>query len=179
MKRIVFFFTIFTCFGWGLFAQPALEDGEENGRLLNSAELRNEKWYYDLDEALSEPEKVYKLSLTDQKMKTLSADIGNLKNLQMLSLSNCGLKHIPVEIAQCNRLQMISMYNNKLKYLPIEFRELQKLEVLYLGRNRLTEMPLWVGGLGKLKRLDISRNRITPEELTYIKRILPRATVTY
>lgn len=178
MKRIVFLLTIFTCLGWGLYAQPSPDEGGEE-RLRNAAELRDAKWYYDLDEALSEPEKVYKLSLADQNLKELPAEIGNLKNLQMLSLSNCKLKSVPEEIRHCTHLQMISLYNNKIKYLPIEFRELRNLEILYLGKNKLIEMPLWIGGLGKLKRLDISLNRISPQELIYIRRMLPKADVTY
>lgn len=176
MKRIFLFFIVSTFLSLPLFSQT---EGNDSGRLLAPSELRDVGWFYDLDSALANPSKVYKLSLTGQKMKTLPAEVGTLTNLQLLSLSECGLKSLPDELSNCKNLQMISLYHNKLKFLPVFFREFTKLEVLYLGQNRLVEIPIWVGGLGKLRRLDVSRNPITPAELNYIRNMIPRADVTY
>lgn len=176
MKRIFLFFIVSTFLSLPLFSQPG---GNGSGRILNAAELREAGWFYSLDSALANPDRVYKLSLSGQKMKTLPAEIGTLTNLQMLSLSECGLKSLPDELAKCKKLQMISLYHNKLKFLPPYMREFSKLEVLYLGQNRLTEIPIWVGGMGRLRRLDVSRNPITPSELNYIRNMIPKADVTY
>lgn len=159
-------------------AQPD-SSGFHPGHPLNADQLREEKWYYSINDALANPADVYKLSLTDQALKTLPAEIGQLKNLQILNLSNCKLKTIPAEIKELKNLQSLSLYNNKLKFIPLEFRELDHLEVLYLGKNKLTELPIWMGGLGQLRRLDISRNRITPLEIIYIKNLMPKVQLTY
>ena len=176
MKKILLFSFAFILLSLPALAQP---NGDQNGRILSASQLRDKSWYYDLDSALANPDKVYKLSLSDQQLKSLSPEIGKLKNLQVLNLSNCGLKALPEEIRELRHLQMLSLYGNKLKFIPYEFRELSKLEVLYLGRNRLTTLPVWVGGLGKLRRLDVSRNRMTPAEIIAIRNMMPRVDITY
>lgn len=147
--------------------------------ILNTTQLDNQRWYYDLDSALANPDKVYKLSLIDQKIKVLPEDFGKLRNLQILNLSNCKLKKLPLEIKECKNLQMISLYGNKLKFLPAEMRELKQLEILYLGSNKLFELPQWFGTLSKMRRLDISRNPLTPADVSNAKRMLPKADITY
>ncbi|MEM0997539.1 MAG: leucine-rich repeat domain-containing protein [Bacteroidota bacterium] len=175
MKRVAVLF-----FAFSLLSLPLLAQNEgSNGRLLSASQLRDKNWFYDLESALADPDKVYKLSLSDQQLKALPPEIGKLKNLQVLNLSNCGLKALPIEIKNLKHLQMLSLYGNKLKFIPPEFRELSKLEVLYLGRNRLTFLPVWVGGMGRLRRLDISRNRITPDEVIAIRNMMPRVDLTY
>lgn len=159
----------------GLAAQTPVS-GDRN--LLNTAQLDNQRWYYDLDSALANPDKVYKLSLIDQKIKVLPAEFGTLRNLQILNLSNCKLKRVPAEIKNCKNLQMISLYGNKLKFLPPEMRELKQLEILYLGNNKLVEVPQWFGTMSRIRRLDISRNRLTPADVANVKRMLPRADIT-
>jgi Leucine-rich repeat (LRR) protein len=144
--------------------------------ILNTAQLDKQPWFYNLDSALANPEKVYKLALSDSKVKELPAEFGKLRNLQM---SNCGLKAVPHEIKECKNLQMISLFGNRLKVLPAEMHELKKLEILYLGQNKLFEIPDWFGTMGQLKRLDISRNNITPADVMAVRRMLPHCEITY
>lgn len=146
--------------------------------LLNNTQLDNQPWFHNLDSALANPDKVYKLSLIDQKIKVLPEEFGNFKNLQVLNLSNCKLKRVPVEIKACKNLQIVSLYGNKIKFLPPEMRELKNLEILYLGKNKLIELPQWLGSMIKLRRLDISRNRLTPADVGNAKRMLPKADIT-
>ncbi len=148
-------------------------------RPLNPAELREKGWFYDLDSALATPENVYKLSLTGQDLKSLPPEIGTLKNVQILNLSENKLKNLPDEIFELKKVQMISLYKNKLRYIPNEFKDLRRLEALYLGANKIIEIPLWMGGMSRLRRLDVSRNPISPQELIYIRRMMPRCDVTY
>jgi Leucine-rich repeat (LRR) protein len=176
MKKSIFFlfFAVITAFGLG--AQTTA--GNEHP-MLNTAQLDKEPVYTDLDSALANPDKVYKLSLMDQKIKVLPAEFGQFKNLQILTLSNCKLKAIPLEIKECKNLQVVTLYGNKLRVLPVEMRELKHIEVLYLGRNRLLEIPNWFGTLNKIRRLDISRNGLTPADVANAKRMLPKAVITY
>lgn len=176
MKSVFLLFAIVFCSLGSIFAQV---DTEKNGVLLNTLQLESEPTYTDLDSALANPEKVYKLSLEGQTFKTLPPEFGTLVNLQILNLSHCKIKELPLEIKDCTHLQMISLYHNKLRYLPAEMHELKNLEILYLGNNKLFEMPRWFANLRQLRRLDISHNRMTPAEVSAAKRMLPKAEVTY
>lgn len=169
MKKLVLF-GAFLGFAFLSFAQD---------KLLTPNQLEVEKWYTSLDEALLNPDKVYKLSLEGKKLDTLPPDIVKLKNLQMLNVNRNKLTTLPSEIGKLTNLQFISAYRNKLNYLPADMANLKNIETLYLGRNRLADMPLWVGGLGKLSRLDLSYNRLTPDALDYIRKNLPKCDVTY
>jgi Leucine-rich repeat (LRR) protein len=173
MRRL--FFTALLFIG----AASAFAQEGDSLRLLNDIELQQEKWYYSLDEALMNPEKVYKLSLTDTKLKGgLPVEITQFKNLQILTVSNCKLKSLPAEIGELTHLQRVSLYKNKLRVLPEELRKLHNLQVLYLGKNKLTTIPMWVGGLGKLRRLDLSYNPLSPLELQYVKDLCKKVEVT-
>lgn len=173
MKKYFWLLTMLTFVSLSGFSQSFSD------RPLNPAELREEPWFYDLDSALATPEKVYKLSLTQQDLKSLPPEIGELKNVQILNLSENKLKSLPDEVFELKKVQFISLYHNKLRYIPNQFKDLRRLEVLYLGANKIVEIPLWMGGMAKLKRLDVSRNPISPQELIYIRRMIPRADVTY
>lgn len=173
MKKYVSLLIFMTAFALTGLSQTTTD------RLLSPSELRNEPWYYDMDSALSNPDKVYKLSLTQQKLKVIPVEIGDLKNLQILNLSENKIKEIPTEIGQLEKLELLSLYKNKLRYIPDEFKNLKSLKALYLGANKLTEIPIWMGGMGKMRRLDVSRNPVSPQELIYIRRLMPKADVTY
>lgn len=171
---------ILTCIAIMAFALPLLaQTGGGDRPILSNAQLEKQPTFDNLDSALANPDAVYKLSLTDQKLKTLPADFGNLRNLQTLNLSNCKLKSIPFEIRECKNLQVVSLYGNKIRFIPAEMRELKNLEILYLGRNRIIEVPMWLGTLTKLKRLDLSLNPLTPADVANAKRMLPKAHITF
>jgi Leucine-rich repeat (LRR) protein len=176
MKKSFFLLLFAVCAAFRLLAQPAPSNDHP---ILNTAQLDNEPTYDNLDSALAHPEQVYKLSLSDQVIKTLPKEFGGFRNLQILNLSNCKLKAIPLEIKECKNLQMISLYGNKIRVLPTEMRELKQLEILFLGKNKLMEIPTWFGTMTKLRRLDISRNALTPADVSNARRMLPKAEITF
>ena len=147
--------------------------------LLNADQLRREKWFYGMNEAMREPEKVFKLSLKDNKMKNFIPDILRFTNLQVLNLAGNKLKEIPEQISQLENLQVLILLDNKLKTLPDGIKDLNNLNELYLGSNRLSEIPAWVGGLSKLRALDVSYNELTPYEIELLKYRLPKCRVTH
>ena len=168
------------CFALGLFAGlHAQGNPQGHNKVLNAQELGRQPWFYNLDSALVNPEKVYKLSLDGQKIKSLPAEIGQLVNLQVLNLSDNKLKTLPVELGDLKNQHILSIYNNKLRWLPSELTNLENLQVLYLGRNRLTGLPVWITKFRSLRRLDISINPITPLEMQYIRNMLPRTDITF
>jgi Leucine-rich repeat (LRR) protein len=175
MKKSFFLLMFAMCATLQLAAQTAVSSDRP---ILNTTQLDQQPWFYNLDSALANPDKVYKLSLIDQKIKELPAEFGSLRNLQVLNLSNCKLKAIPHEIKECKNIQTMSLYGNKIRVLPPEMRELKQLEILYLGKNKLMELPAWLGTMTKIRRLDISRNALTPADVSNAKRMLPKADIT-
>jgi Leucine-rich repeat (LRR) protein len=176
MKKSYFLLLFAVCAAFRLLAQPVTATEHP---ILNTTQLDMQRTYDNLDSALANPEKVYKLTLTKQKIKMLPEEFGTLVNLQQLIISECKLKEIPMQIKSCKNLQMIVFSSNKIRVIPVEMRELKNLEILYLGKNKILEIPNWMGTLTKLRRLDISRNAITPADVANARRMLPKADVTY
>ncbi|MEZ4828227.1 MAG: leucine-rich repeat domain-containing protein [Bacteroidia bacterium] len=161
----------------GMSANPELAG--PTSPLLNPHQLEREKWFYSMDEAMRQPEKVFKLSLKNKKLKYIPAEISRFPNLQVLNLSENKLKTLPDELADLQHLQVLILTNNKIKNLPDSMRELENLTQLYLGRNQLVEMPAWVGGFSKLRTLDLSFNLLTTYEIELVAARLPKCNVTH
>lgn len=151
----------------------------EAGPLLSASQLERKKWFYSIDEAMRDPNNVYKLSLQDTDLKFFPMEVKRFPNLQVLNLSNNKIKTVPVEIAELGNLQVLILANNKLRALPDEMKELANLQSLYLGRNRFIQIPAWVGGLSKLRHMDLSYNNLTSYEVDLVRQRLPRCEVTH
>ncbi|MEO0470682.1 MAG: leucine-rich repeat domain-containing protein [Bacteroidota bacterium] len=145
---------------------------------LADKQLKREKVYYSIGEAMRNPDEVYKLSLMDQKLKQFP-DIYRFRHLQVLNLSNNKIKEIPAEIERLPNLTAVILHNNKIRILPDEMKTLNNLRAMYLGKNRIATMPAWVGGLSKLRKLDLSYNLVTQYEIELIRFRLPRCEVTH
>lgn len=152
----------------------------EAGPLLNAEQLQRAQWFYSMTEAMRDPSKVYKLSLTRQKLKRLPMDvIMRFPNLQVLNVSQNKIKEIPDEITRLKNLQILILHHNKLRNMPAGMRDLNELRELYLGYNKFIQMPAWVGGLGKLRRLDLTSNQLTLLDIEQVQKRLPRCEVTH
>lgn len=149
------------------------------GPLLNTEQLERQKWYYSLQEAMREPEKVYKLSLRGEDLSFFPLEVTRFPNLQVLNLSANKIRVIPPAISELNNLQVLILANNKIKYLPDAMGEMENLEQLYLAGNKLVMVPAWEGGLSKLRRLDLTYNRLTQYEIDLIQQRLPRCQVSH
>lgn len=150
---------------------------EENLSILDARQLAREPWFYSLDEAMRQPDKVYKLSLQHQQLKELPPEIIRFQNLQLLNLSHNKLKDVPESIGSLSRLQVLWLSHNRLNTLPEDMKLLQQLETLYISNNRLTQIPAWVGGLGKLREMEVSSNFLTTYELDMLEKRLPRCAI--
>ncbi|MDX2248746.1 MAG: leucine-rich repeat domain-containing protein [Bacteroidia bacterium] len=161
----------------GISANPELSG--PTSPILNGHQLEREKWFYSIDEAMREPQKVFKLSLKNKNMKFLPAEISRFPNLQILNLSDNNLKTLPDELSELEHLQVLILHNNRLRELPASMRELENLTQLYLGRNKLVEVPVWVGGFSRLRTLDLSFNHLTTYEIELVAARLPKCQVTH
>lgn len=146
---------------------------------LSGMQLQREKWYYSMDEAMRNPDKVYKLSLKGEGLKYFPTEITYFRNLQVLNLSDNKIKEIPSSIGDLKNLEVVILAQNKIRVLPDEMAELDNLVKLYLASNKLVDMPAWVGGLGKLRLLDLAYNAMTDYDIALVEYRLPRCVVTH
>ncbi|WNJ16077.1 leucine-rich repeat domain-containing protein [Pontibacter sp. G13] len=147
--------------------------------MLSARQLDNAVWYYSMDEAMREPEKVVKLSLKKKHLKRFPQELSRFPNLQVLNLSHNKIKELPNDISQFHNLQVLILSHNKIRSLPDAFRDMDNLKELYLGFNRLMAVPAWVGGLSKIEHIDLTRNNITTYEIERLKAKLPTCEITH
>lgn len=143
------------------------------GQLLDTASLLASPIYDNLQEALQNPDKVYRLDLRRNKLKTFPMEILKLKNLQELDLSKNNLKELPEEIGTLTNLQVLNISGNKLQYLPDSIGELKNLKKFVGSRNSLVALPKRIGDLQNLEILDIWENELStfPDELSKLKKL--------
>lgn len=67
------------------------------------------------------------LIATDNKIASISQEIGNLHNLQKLMLTGNRLTRLPKEILECSKLELLRISNNSLAELPEWIFELPEL----------------------------------------------------
>jgi len=106
-------------------------------------------------------ENLIELSLSNNSLETLPAEIGLLNNLTRLDLSINNLKTLPTEIESLQNLTRLDIWDNNFEILPKEIAQLEKLETLYAYDNYLTSIPREIGQLINLKNLSFLGNQIT------------------
>lgn len=142
-------------------------------QLLDSVQIKVAPIFYNLNEALQNPDKVYRLNLSKNKLKMFPMEILKFKNLQELDLSKNKLDSLPEQIGLLAHLQILNISGNKLIYLPDSIGELKNLKKLAGSRNSLLALPKRIGDLQNLEILDLWENELTtfPEELSKLKKL--------
>jgi internalin A len=110
------------------------------------------------------------LDLSNKGIKSLPAEIGQLKNLRELYLFDNQLTSVPNELWQLIKLTVISLCRNQLTSVPKELEWLTNLERLPLHENQLMSVPKELGRLRNLEWLSLDGNRLTsvPKELGHL-----------
>jgi len=93
------------------------------------------------------------LDLSNEKIKSLPAEIGQLKNLKVLDLSGNSLTWLPTEISKLSKLERLDLSSNKINVLPTEIGQLSNLQEFDIYRNELKEFPVALTYCNKLKAL--------------------------
>jgi Leucine-rich repeat (LRR) protein len=154
-----------------------MELAHAQGQLLDSAALAKEKTYTSLEEALEEPEKVYKLDLSIYAEKDLSDlslwsdELSKFKNIQELMISIESDKNVLSKIPLfkgLNNLQKLKLENirlgnfqeSEIKSFFDELSSLPRLEELNLSKNNLSSKQLFLRNLKNLKILNLNDNVI-------------------
>lgn len=142
---------------------------------MNSfGQVDKEKEYTNINEALKNPERVYKLNLSNQKMGLKNEQWKLFVNLEYLNLKNDQLKEIPKEISTLKRLKILDLSGNDFNKLPNEFSNLYNLEELYLNDEKnlkLFETLKILAKLPKLKSLHLENDNLEelPDEIKNLK----------
>ncbi len=129
--------------------------------LLDSAALLQQRVYKSLSIALQNPDSVFILDLSRDKLKTVPTDVFKLSKLQVLNLSHNNLKQLPAEIGLLTNLQQLNLSNNNLKELPTSIGDLINLTYLGLNRNLIEALPAEMGKLKSLEVLEMWDNELS------------------
>jgi Leucine-rich repeat (LRR) protein len=142
-----------------------------NAQLLDALALDSMRTFRSLEKALADPDQVYRLDLSGQKLKEVPEGVFQLKNLNALDLSNNKLKALPDRLQELKYMQDLRASRNKLTEVPKTFCRLTHLKRLDLSRNALTALPKCVGGFKELVSLDLWDNDLAdfPEEMADMK----------
>lgn len=129
--------------------------------------------YLSLDEALKNPDLVYRLDLSHQGLTKIPKSINQLKYLKRLDLSYNNLSDISPILDSLKDLRHLHLNNNQIKELPSRLFQLTKLKRLYLSDNQIKNLSEDIKNLKKLKHLDVTNNKITklPEEIWELEKI--------
>ncbi len=147
-----------------------------NAQLLTPNQLEQQPVYTSVSEALKNPEKVYRLDLSKQKLKTVPKSVFSLYNLQELILAKNKLQKIPPEIGNLSNLQKLDVSRNKIMEFPASIGNLTNLIELIANQNDIYALPPEVGNLINLEFLDLWSNEIDvfPVEIAKLKDTLKK-----
>lgn len=81
------------------------------------------------------------LSMNNNKIRSLSENVGNLQRLGTLSVKNNVLQTLPASIGLLQRLHTLDVSNNKLSMLPDTIWQCSELETFNASFNSLVEFP--------------------------------------
>ena len=142
-----------------------------NAQLLDAVALDSMRTFRSLEKALENPDQVYRLDLSGQKLKEVPEGVYLLKNLNALDLSNNKLKVLPDRLQELRNMQEFRASRNKLTEVPKSLCRLTHLKRLDLSRNALTGLPTCVGAFKEIVSLDLWDNDLAefPEEMAEMR----------
>lgn len=107
------------------------------------------------------------LSLENQNLSELPAEIGKFTNLKVLNLENNNLYELPEEIGLLKNLTSLDLSNNHLTNLPFSMRHLTNLMKLTFSRNNIEILPDIFEKMTNLRGIYAKRNKLNalPESL--------------
>ncbi len=135
----------------------------------------NGKTYTSLEEALSEPQQVYRLKLTRlPERDSLPETLFQLTELRELTVKGCRLCVLNRNIDKLSRLEFLNLDKNKLLRLPETLGRLKRLRNLIVSRNLLETLPDSIAAMESLEYVDVWGNPlyVLPESIAVLKHTL-------
>lgn len=99
------------------------------------------------------------LNISNNKIESISQEIGRCIKLESLDMSHNLLKTVPNSLSQLRNLKKISLNNNQLTSVPIELSELTQLDFVDLSCNQIDKIEDYVGKFNCIE-LNLNENKI-------------------
>ncbi|MFA6394131.1 MAG: leucine-rich repeat domain-containing protein [Patescibacteria group bacterium] len=124
---------------------------------------------------------VKKLILSNNRIKSLPSEIGELTDIEELYLDGNELTGaLPGEIRKMSELKILDAHNNGLTGIPAEIGQLKNLQVINFSGNKIDTMPDEIGNIkGNLEVLNISGNGYSSDAIRKIEDMLPDTQVIF
>lgn len=106
--------------------------------------------------------RLLKISVADNKLTDLPAEIGKCSKLVSLDVSGNQLTTLPKEIGECKALEELLCFKNQIKELPTTMsgNNLPVLKVLNLFNNKLRKIPDELGSLSSVREVNFAANKL-------------------
>ena len=135
-----------------------------------------QKEYTNLEDALKDPDKVFRLNLENQPNTAVLKQLSKFKNLEYLNLRHTEINELPKNINTLKNLKVLDLGDNNLSVLPKSFSDLKNLTELYLDHEKdlkLDEDFEILSRLQSLRILHLENNNITrlPKNLNKLNQI--------
>jgi len=117
------------------------------------------------------------LDLSRNRLKTLPASIGQLKNVKRLIVDRNKLESIPKEIGQMESLQELILNRNDLTSIPKEISVLKNLYLLDMWSNNISDLPQSMRDMPNLKEVDLRVIVMSDDQKEEIRELLPNVKV--
>ncbi|RWA06496.1 hypothetical protein EKO27_g8608 [Xylaria grammica] len=109
---------------------------------------------------------ILRLTLANNRLKSLPQDFGSFKSLRVLNLSSNFLDRFPVTLCTLESLVNLDVSFNAVASLPEEIGNLRSLEKFVMTNNRLAgSLPSTFSRLSNLRELDLKFNALTSIEV--------------
>lgn len=157
--------------GWLFFLTIAMATAM--GQPLSEEALKKQPVFTSLEEALQNPEQVYRLKLKF-KADSLPEEVFLLTNLQELTAARCKMNVLNQNIGKLTHLEYLNVMGNHLVRLPETIGNLVNLKTLVICRNLIEALPESIGNLKKLTYIDAWENPlyVFPESITELQNTL-------
>lgn len=100
------------------------------------------------------------IHLANNKISSVSPEMGLLKNVKELNLSNNLLESLPDQFFDMTGLVKLLLFSNKITELNKGIKKLKKLKTLSMMDNQLSKLPIETGDLSALEYLFLSQNKL-------------------
>jgi Leucine-rich repeat (LRR) protein len=112
-----------------------------------------------IEEALLNPDSVYRLNLRGKKLKQVPPQVfTSFPYLVDLDLSRNRLKELPDSLWALGRVKRLNLCKNQIEQLPPSIGRMHHLEELVISQNELTALPDSLGQLERLRMIDAWSN---------------------